>query len=227
MSNSKGAFLAAYYIVYPATYFNKVLMVSELAQHPNPTVAAARDQWMKELKESGGQFVMQIKEAIKIAENFGIAYPPLPRFPEEYFNWVSELTQNFNQKFPSQSKEGLAFQLGFDLANTASNLSIMYASLFLQKETANVIDKTAQVQHLIKDSFNSDFKSGGTAMLLSMQLSNDAIREEWIQLSDQLKSTFDNQAPVIDSNNVTGYLEKTNTLLGITNQTIKKVTTYL
>ncbi len=222
-NNVKGSLLAGYYIAYPGTYFNKVLIISELAQHPDIKVAAVRDRWMQELKESGGQFVNQIGEAVKIANHFEVGAPPMPKFPNEYFDWAGGIYKAFKAKLLHGSSEVLAFDQGFHLANIASNCNIIKACLHLQLETNGVIEKTELINHLIIDSLNSDLLLGGGAILLSRSLNNGKIHEDWKLMSDKLKVNLSGFLPKMENEQIKEFIEKTDQVFVLANHCIKSM----
>lgn len=187
---NKRLFMAGYYMAYAVTYFNKVLIVSQLSAFTDKETVATRDKMMVELKESGSQFVTMIKEASNIASFLQIGTPPLPKFPDDYFNWVSATIKAFDNKYPVMTVEGMLFHTGFDLGNIGSNCSIINTCFEIENQTNLTINKTDQIQLLIKDIFNSDYILAGRSLLLARLGNIEFVREEWLKINQSLNDDF-------------------------------------
>jgi hypothetical protein len=180
-------FLASYYSTKAAVYFNRVLLVSNLAQHPDPRVSALREVFFQKLRDSGRYYVENIKQANEIYLEMNLPALDLPRLPNDYFAWLSEFRANLRNTTTDQSNEQLIIDYAFYMASISTDLALLNWSKQLHLEAPLATNQFEQIESSINDIKNTKFNWAAFAMLLGK---NDQLRffwEEWQSLDHLLE----------------------------------------
>jgi hypothetical protein len=183
-------FLASYLSSQASTYFNRVLMVSSLAQHPDEKVSEFRDSFFESLRNSGRQYVDNIKNANEIYSDMDLPELDLPRFPEDYFKWMERFRKNIRNSVENQSEDQLIIDYAFYMASICSDLAILVWALYLHQYAPNGPNQAAQLKKSIDDSKNAKFIWAGTAVLLGQREDLRFLWEEWQSLDNLLDQFY-------------------------------------
>jgi hypothetical protein len=170
-------------------YFNRVLFVSSLAQHPDPKVAAIREEYFGFLRTQGRYYVGNIQKANGAYLELGLPALELPKYPNDFFDWISAFRKNLLTKVEEQSLERWTIDYGYYMASISGDIGLLQWALRLKAEAPNAPDQTKQIESLISSAQRSKQIMAGLSMLLG---SNEPLRilwQEWKSLEallDQL-----------------------------------------
>ncbi len=154
MQNNYQIFYAGYAATIPSMYFNRVLMVSQFAQHPDEEVRKAFQSQFNYLRGEGAPNVQLIKNAVDIAGVFEIGTKPMPRLPEEYFEWIKFYVDGFEKKFEITSTEYHSFTFARKTAEVMVNLGLMQTAILLTTQSQKKTNLFSSVEKLVAE-FNS------------------------------------------------------------------------
>ena len=163
------------------------MLVSNLAQHPDPRVSALREVFFQELKDSGRYYVENIKQANEIYLEMDLPALDLPRFPDDYFTWLSEFRANLRNTTTDQSNEQLIIDYAFYMASISTDLALLNWSKQLHLEAPLATNQLEQIESSINDIKNTKLNWAAFAMLLGK---NEQLRffwEEWQSLDHLLE----------------------------------------
>lgn len=183
-------FLASYLSTDASTYFNRVLIVSNLAQHPDPKVSEFRESFFQSLRNTGRQYVENIQHANSIYRELNLPELELPRFPDDYFTWVDKFRKYLRGTAPEKSEEQWIVDYGFYMASLCADLSILIWSLNLHLYALEAPEQLTQIEKTISDSNNTKFLWAGTALLLGQNNNLRFLWEEWQSLNNLLEQLF-------------------------------------
>src|SRR3989344_1441086 len=193
--NNFQIFYAGYAATMPSMYFNRVLMVSQFAQHSNEDVKAAMTGQFNYLREQGGPNVQLIKKAVDIAGTFEIGTKPMPRLPDDYFDWIKFYTEGFEKKFEITSTEYHSFIFARKATEAMVNLGLMQTALILTTHSKKNINLFADIEKWIKEL--------SSITLLMFAPSIMLIRSTGKNCFEELKTLIVNGADELSQLNIT------------------------
>lgn len=182
-------FSASFYVARAGIYFNRVLMVSHLAQQPDEELAKLRELWFGDLRAVGRFYVQMIQQAEGIYKQLpNLPALTLPKLPDDYFDWAKAFLQNFRSALTVGSQEELMFSYGFYLGNTLCNLEVLNWALSLHAiGGAKGFAQQKQVAELLNDISSTQFKWGAPALLLGRVEKTQYLWQAWRYLDDLLR----------------------------------------
>lgn len=151
MQNNYQLFYAGYAATMPSMYFNRVLMVSQYAQHHDPAVKNIFTSQFNYLRELGAPNVQLIKKAVDIAGAFEIGTKPMPRLPDDYFDWIKFYNEGFEKKFEITSTEYHSFTFARKAAEAMVNLGLMQTAIILSSHSNKNINLFPDIEKWIKE----------------------------------------------------------------------------
>ena len=198
-------FSASFYAARAGIYFNRVLMVSHLAQNEDADISKLRELWFQDLRNVGKFYVQMIQQADNIYKNMP-QLPPLslPKYPDDYFEWAKQFLQNIRTTLTVGTQEECLFAYGFYLGNTYCNTEVLDWTLALHAVASEKgFDQQKQVAVLLDDLSDTQFKWGAPAMLLGRDEKLTYLWQTWRYIDDLIKQMHDIKA----KNDVTKYPE--------------------
>lgn len=170
-------------------YFNRVLLVSSLAQHPDPQVAALRENFFGFLKKQGRYYVGNIQKANAAYLELGLPAMELPRFPNDFFDWISAFRKNLISSVDAESQERWIMDLGYYMASISGDIGLLQWSLKLHHEAPNAPNQIKQIESLTQAAQRAKQIMKGLSMLLGSDEQLRILWQEWKSLEallDQL-----------------------------------------
>lgn len=131
MNHLSGLFYTGYAATMPGIYFNRVLLISQNIQNPDEKIKQAMLDYFEMLKTQGGDNVRLITLAADNCRKLGIDIKPLPKFPNDFFDWQADLVKGFNEKFGPVSLEYHCFHFALGATMALVNLSLIQSALVL------------------------------------------------------------------------------------------------
>lgn len=163
-------------------YFNRVLLVSSLAQHPDPKVAALREKFFSFLKTQGRYYVGNIQKANAAYLELGLPALELPRFPNDFFDWISTFRKNLISSVDEQSEERWIMDYGYYMGSISGDVSLLQWSLKLHYEAPNAPNQVKQIESLIQAAQRAKQIMKGLSMLLGSNENLRILWQEWKSL---------------------------------------------
>ena len=179
-------FIASYLSTQAATYFNRVLLVSSLAQHPDAKVAELRETFFQSLKNGGSQYINNIIQANNIYTDMDLEELDLPRLPEDYFHWVDAFRKNLRATTTENSTEQLIVDYAYHMACICTDLALLGWSLYLHLHAPAAPDQMPQIKSSISDLQRSKLIWSSTAILLGREEDMHFMWAEWQTLNHLL-----------------------------------------
>ena len=183
-------FIASYLSTQSATYFNRVLIVSSLAQHPDDKVVEIRESFFESLKSGGKQYINNIIQANHIYTEMDLAELDLPRLPEDYFNWVEAFRKNLRATTTDQSAEQLIIDYAYHMGSICTDLALLAWALYMHLHAPAAPNQIPQIENSIADSQRSKTIWSSTAMLLGQKEELHVMWTEWKTLNDLLNQLY-------------------------------------
>ncbi|MCH2046547.1 MAG: hypothetical protein MK212_20695 [Saprospiraceae bacterium] len=168
-------------------YFNRVLFVSYLARHPDPKAAAVRDSCLTFLQTKGRYYVGNIIKANAFYLELGLPKLELPKYPDDYFSWISDFRKNLLSKIEDKTVERWILDYGYYLASISGDIGLLQWSLKLEIEAPNTLSQTKQIKSLMLSAQKAKMLMGGLSLLLGS--SDEKFRilwQEWKSLENLL-----------------------------------------
>ncbi len=186
-------FSASFYAMRAGIYFNRVLMVSSLAQQPDAGISALRDRWFAELRETGRFYVDMIKQATAVYQQQGSLAPlTMPKFPDDYFTWAATFLQTFRTTLTVGTQSELLFSYGYCLGNAYCDLEVLRWALELQEIGGGLgFDQDKQINTLLADLSETQFRWAAGAILLGKDEKTHYLWQAWRYVDDLLKQLID------------------------------------
>ncbi len=189
MSALQNYFLASYLSTQASTYFNRVLLVSNLAENPDPKVVELREAYFQSLRNAGQQYVANIVQANSIYDEFNLPELDLPRLPEDYFHWVEAFRKHLRASVEENSKEQFLVDYAYHMASICTDLAIFVWSMYLHLHAKQGPDMLPNLKQFVEGSQRSKLIWAGTAVLLGRQEGLLFLWQEW-QSIDHLLNQF-------------------------------------
>lgn len=172
-----------------AVYFNRVLLVSSLAQHPDAQVATLREAFFGFLKTQGRHYVGNIQRANHYYLELGLPALDLPKFPNDYFTWIGQFRKNLRDKIGSKNSNAYLFDFSYSMASLSGDIALLQWSLQLHATAPAAPNQRPQMESLINSVKDNKFRMPAPAMLLATEDAYRFIWQEWKSLEallDQL-----------------------------------------
>jgi hypothetical protein len=144
-------FYLGYSVCMPSLYFNRVLLVSKYTQHPDEQTRQVIAGQFNLLREQGRDNVTLIKKSVEIAENMGLATKPLPKFPNDYFDWHSHFVSSYESKFVVTTVEYHCFFFARKVTEAMVNLSLIQTALIITTGSEDKINLFQEINERVKE----------------------------------------------------------------------------
>ncbi len=144
-------FYLGYTVTMPSLYFNRVLLVSKNVEHPDEEAKKVIMGQFGLLREQGRENVMLIKKSVEIAEAFGMGTMPLPKFPNDYFEWYAHFVKTYETKFEVTTVEYHCFFFARKVTEVLVNLSLIQTAIIITTESKDKINLFQEVNSWVKE----------------------------------------------------------------------------
>ncbi|MCP4441105.1 MAG: hypothetical protein GY810_19445 [Aureispira sp.] len=189
----KDLFLASYLPVQAGTYFNRVLLVSQLAEVTTDGVPELRDEMFGQLQKVGKNYIQNIQYANHLYTNWGLPPLTLPKYPNDYFLWCSAFVRHLKEIIEPDDPETWIHNYGYNLGDLSTSCWVLQTILTIRKKTNGAFDYAEQIANSIEDIAGIKFRFGAPAMLLTKH--DDAtyrfMWEHWQTLDGLLQDLID------------------------------------
>lgn len=193
-------FLASYLPVQAGTYFNRVLLVSQLAEIETDGVPELRDELFGQLQKVGKNYIQNIQYANHIYTNWNLPPLTLPKFPNDYFLWCSAFVRHLKEIIEPNGPEAWMHSYGYNLGDLCTSCWVLQTILQIQKRTDGAFDYTEQIENSVEDIAGIKFRFGAPAILLAKH-DDDAYRfmwEHWQVLDKLMQALLDCNLKQVD-----------------------------
>lgn len=146
----KDIFLAGYVSAQAGTYFNQVIMVTELAEYDDENVIEEYASLFKKVKESGKLYVDNIKYVAQVANKHRIPLPDLPKHPEQYFKWIKAVQLGFSGERMPEEISPAYFTHASHLGDLTTSLYILDNYIYLHQKFG-ALDYSESIKTLLDD----------------------------------------------------------------------------
>lgn len=181
----KNAFLTGYLSNQAGTYFNQVLLIEPLEKNPDPAIKEEYVRLAGRIGESGQIYVDNIKQAERMAKEFGISTPELPRFPKQYETWAKAMHKGMMQKFGEETRERYLFCFGSHLGDLTTTLYLLDNTIYLIGKIESEI-YSGQLVELIEDLRQLKPLFSGCAFILDNEESTRFMWEDWKMIDEKI-----------------------------------------
>jgi hypothetical protein len=182
-------FGASYYASRAAVYFNRVLLVSSLAQNPDVKVSKIRDDFFAFLKKNGWVFIQYIQRSDAFYRTLKLEPLQLPKFPNDYFEWVSAFIGNMKRTLPQNATESILMDLGVKLGAISTELALFTWSSTLHLDAS--YPQIKQLQECIDQINNALLLVASSSMILYQDPSTQFVFEHGQSIRSLLTSFTD------------------------------------
>lgn len=187
MSTFGPFYLIGYAAAEAGTYFNKVLLVSQLAQSGDSAIEATFKKLFTQLQSDGPRYAAAITVCEQQVQSLGHPTPAAPRVPEEYFTWVGDINKTMRSALGINTPEEWQYSYGWDLGEITCTLGLLDFVYELQDELQGASDYTQQVSTLVTDLANTVFRFSTSAVLLGTKSETYFLWEHWKRIDEQLQ----------------------------------------
>lgn len=169
------------------TYFNKVLLVSQLAQSGDEIVDTQFKQCLSQLQPEGPRYAAALVVCEQQVQSLGHPIPTLPRVPDEYFAWVGDINTTMRSALGINSPEEWLYSYGWDLGEITCTLGLLDFVYVLQSNLQGKSDYTQQQNILFEDLAKTLFRFSTSAVLLGTKPETYFLWEHWKRIDEQLQ----------------------------------------
>ncbi|MCB9681180.1 MAG: hypothetical protein H6733_06875 [Alphaproteobacteria bacterium] len=130
--SARALFLAAHHAAWSGAYFQRVMLVAQLAQHPDDAVAAYRDRLFAALKQEGAAVGPLVVLADTIARAHGLDLPPRPAVPAAWEPWSRALRQGLWGRVDLKKPDAAPLPFGWELGMLRTTLAVLVTLIEIQ-----------------------------------------------------------------------------------------------
>lgn len=160
-------FLASYLPTQAGTYFNKVLIVSQLAEIKEGNVPEVYNELFGQLQTVGKNYIQNIQYANHLYTNWGLPPLTLPKFPNDYFLWCSAFIRHLKEIIEPNDPESWMHSYGYNLGDLSTTCWVLQTVLLIRQKTGGAFDYTEQIKSSAEDIIGLKFRFGAPAILLA------------------------------------------------------------
>ena len=125
-------FVAGHNLGYVGSYFDQVLMASQLERSDHPKAKEHLQNMIANLKRVAPNFVQRLREIAQVATHCGLPARELPAHPPEYQKWAPTIHMDFLQIWDVDDVHGWLFGHAFALGEMRNLLIVLLVSMDMQ-----------------------------------------------------------------------------------------------
>ncbi|MEC7983965.1 MAG: hypothetical protein VX278_02305 [Myxococcota bacterium] len=162
--NPQQIFIVGHNLGYVGSYFDQVILASQMERSSNPKAKEHVQNMVANLKKVAPNFVNRLRQIELIAAEIDLPKRPLPALPPEYRDWAPKIHVDFMKRWTEDNIEGWLFGHAFSIGEIRNLLIVLMVGIDLQANFA--IDYKEQLRTLLLRSKDILMRYEHTALRL-------------------------------------------------------------
>ena len=146
--NPKQSFLVGHNLGYVGSYFDQVLLASQMSRLTDPKSQEHTKNMVANLQKVAPNFVQRLRFIQECAKRCGLTERKLPALPDEYKQWAPKIHMEFMELWSIEDDEGWLFAHAFAVGELRNLLIVLLVSMDLKANFA--IQNKDQIALIIK-----------------------------------------------------------------------------
>lgn len=153
----------------PSLYFSKLNLKDTFSQNEDDHLQSVLTRYFQSLSDEKPEYDSHLISALNLTRTFDIDGFQIPETSSEYFTWLDELVNEFDDHFPMGRIEHYYFLYSRKIAELIKNMGLIKTYVDIQILTKQSIDLSKKIENCIKDSEFIVFKLMAPSALLSSE----------------------------------------------------------